>query len=90
MAKTKRTIKQRAKVVPGKYLPYSRNSENYTLTQSDIANLEKLRIWAKHFLGQVGEVIPKWHTNLEKVRGGAKDLDLLCLVQGIETNHDNP
>ena len=82
-------MKNRSKLVPGKYLPYSRNSENYTLTQNDIAQIEKLRVWAKHFLGQVGEVIPKWHTSLDKVKTGAKDIDLLCLVHGIETNKDD-
>ena len=90
LAKAKRQLKKRTKMVPNKYLPYSRSSENYTLTQNDIANLEKLRIWAKHFLSQVGEVVPKWHTSLDKVTPGAKNLDLLCLVHSIETDNNDP
>ena len=90
LAKAKRQLKKRSKMVPNKYLPYSRSSENYTLTQNDIGNLEKLRIWAKHFLSQVGEVVPDWHTSLDKVKAGAKNLDLLCLVHSIETDPNNP
>ena len=90
LAKAKRQVKKRSKMMPNKYLPYSRSSENYTLTQNDIANLEKLRIWAKHFLSQTGEAVPKWHTNLDKIRPGAKDVDLLCMIQGVETDPNNP